>query len=202
MGVSDAIDKAENLAQTLDRHIDGLEINAGLRHRMAGGCLDMALEHHKAMVLLIFRQLYGSAFSIMRLQFEAYIRGVWLHQCATESDLARFTKGKCKCTFKQLITAIERLDGFNEGILSKTQMKSWTAMNSFTHTGYLQVVRRNREATLEPNYDDDEIIEAVGFANAITLLAALEIANMAGAVELSNELLDLARAIITPTSKE
>tara|TARA_R110002073_G_scaffold21168_1_gene75004 strand:- start:132 stop:710 length:579 start_codon:yes stop_codon:yes gene_type:complete len=189
---------AEHLAQTLDNHIDGLEIGSALRYRIAGGCLDMALEHHKAVVLLVARQLRGSAFSIMRLQFEAYVRGVWLHQCATDTELAAFTNEKLDHSFAALVSAIEGLDGFSDGALSKARRNSWAAMCSFIHTGFLQVVRRNRETTVEPDYNDDEVIEALGFANAIALLAALEIAHIAGAERLSVELLDLARNIATP----
>jgi hypothetical protein len=198
VSLSDAIDQAERLAQTLDRHIDGLEIGSALRYRLAGSCLDVALEHHKAVVLLIARHLPGSAFSIMRLQFEAYIRGVWLHQCATETELTAFTKDRLDRSFAALVTAVEGLEGFSEGILTKARQRAWAAMCSFTHTGYLQVVRRNKQTTLEPDYGDDELIEALGFANAIALMAALEIAHMAGKEDLSRDLLDVAGGIATP----
>ena len=48
VSLSDAIDRVEHLAQTLDRHIDGVAIGAALRYRSAGGCLDVTLGHHKA----------------------------------------------------------------------------------------------------------------------------------------------------------
>lgn len=198
VSLSDAIDRAVHLAQTLDRHIDGVEINSALRYRLAGGCLDMALEHHKAVLLLIARHLQGSAVSILRLQFEAYVRGVWLHQCATETELTAFTQDRLAQNFPALVAAVEGLEGFSDGILTKARQSSWQAMCSFTHTGYLQVVRRNRETTLEPDYRDDELIEALGFANAIALMAVIEIAHMAGAERLSCELLDLAGTIATP----
>ena len=57
--------------------------------RLAEGCLDVALEHHRAIVLLISHALYGSAFALIRLLFEAYMmRGLWLHRCASEAALA------------------------------------------------------------------------------------------------------------------
>ncbi|MFQ5799877.1 MAG: hypothetical protein ACE5H0_14460 [Bacteroidota bacterium] len=68
------IQQAEQLIQWLDRRIDGVEVKSVFRHRLAGGCLDVALEHHKAIVLLVAHSLYGSAFSLVRLMFEAYVR--------------------------------------------------------------------------------------------------------------------------------
>lgn len=197
MSLSEAIKQAEQLAQALDRRIDGLEVSSALRFRLAGGCLDVALEHHKAVVLLIARSLHGSALSIMRLMFEAYVRGVWLHQCATETELRDFAEDRLNRGFTALVLAVETLEGFSAGVLMAAKRRSWDAMCSFTHTGFLQVVRRNKEATLEPSYEDDELIEALGFANAIALMAALEVSHMAGTHELSHDLLDMAMAIAT-----
>ena len=80
MNIQEEINKSEELIQWLDRQIDGLDISSDERTRLAAGCLDMALEHQKAIVLLVAKSLCGSAFSIARLIFEAYVRGVWLHR--------------------------------------------------------------------------------------------------------------------------
>jgi len=193
VSLSAAMKQAERLAQELDRRIDGLEVSSDLRFRLAGGCLDVALEHHKAVVLLIARSLHGSAIAMLRPLFEAYVRGVWLHRCATERELADFAQDRLAHPFSKLVTAVETVEGFGAGILTAARRGSWDALCSFTHTGFLQVVRRNKEATLEPDYD--ELIQALGFANAIALLAALEIAHTAGTDDLSRDLLDMAKAV-------
>ena len=161
----------------------------------------MALEHHKAAILLIARKLTGTAFSIMRIQFEAYIRGVWLHQCATETELSAFTDDRLNYSFAELVTAVEELEGFSDGILMKAKTSSWKAMCSFTHTGYLQAIRRNKAATLEPDYEDEELVTVLGFTNAIAILAGLEITHMANATDISNELLNLAQSVAVPEPK-
>ena len=63
-------------------------------------------------------------------------------------------------------------------------------MNSYTHSGFYQSVRRNKDETIEPNYDENEILEVLGFSDAIGMLAALQIALMAGNEEFAKELLD------------
>jgi hypothetical protein len=63
-------------------------------------------------------------------------------------------------------------------------------MNSYTHSGFFQSVRRNKDETIEPNYDEDEIMELLGFSNAIGMLTALQIALMAGDEVFAKDLLE------------
>ena len=56
--------------------------------------------------------------------------------------------------------------------------------------GFFQSVRRLKEETIEANYDEVEVIEILGFSDAIGMLTALQIALMAGNVELANDLLE------------
>ncbi len=195
MGLSASISEAEELVQWLDSRIDGIEIPSELRSRFAGGCLDVALEHQKAIVLLVAGKLYGSAFSLVRLMFEAYVRGVWLHQCASENEIKKFESDSLGRSFDSLLGDIEKLESFSAGILSTLKKKSWSAMNSFTHTGFSQVVRRNKEGTIEPNYHEGELLEIVNFASGFGIMSAVEIAHLASNEVLANALLVKAKEI-------
>ena len=46
--------------------------------------LSVAQDHHCAIVLLLQEGLCASAFALLRLEFEAYLRGAWLAHCASE----------------------------------------------------------------------------------------------------------------------
>lgn len=181
---------SERLIQWLDGKLDGVPIPSNLRCRLAGGSLDTALEHHKAIVMLVAHQLYGSAFALVRLVFEAYVRGVWLHQCASQTEIEQFEKKKFEKKFFELLVDIEKLDAFKSGILSAAKKKSWDVMNGFTHTGFNQIIRRNTADSIAPNYDDFEILEALNFANAIGLMSAVEIAHIGSNDPLANEVLE------------
>lgn len=74
------------------------------------------MEHQKAIVLLMARSFYGSAFALVRILFEAYVRGVWLHQCASEAQLYDFERDKLGLGFQTLLDQIEQLDGFRSGV--------------------------------------------------------------------------------------
>ena len=83
-----------NLVVWLDEKIDGIKIPSDFRSRVAGGCLDLTMEYQNAIVLLVSRRIYGAAAALMRPIAESYVRGVWLHKCATDADLKRFSKDK------------------------------------------------------------------------------------------------------------
>lgn len=188
--VNELIQKSESLIRWVDERIDGLSIPSDDRHRLAGACFDIAHEHQKAIVLLVANRLYGSAFALVRLIFEAYIRGLWLLRCAILTELERFKLDTLNKEFGQLITEIENLDGYDVGILSRLKKASWGAMNSFTHSGFFQVVRRITEDSIESNYEEGEILDALNVANSFGLLSAIEMALMAKNEALANEILE------------
>ena len=68
-------------------------------------------------------------------------------------------------------------------------------MNSYTHSGYLQSVRRNKGETIEPNYTPEEIIEVLNIANALGMLSALQVALLAEKQELANGLLEKSKTL-------
>ena len=189
------INKAETLIQWIDKQIDGLQINSDDKTRVAAACLDMALEHQKAIVLLIANKLYGSAFALARIIFEAYVRGVWLNKCATDAEIEEYKNDKLNKSFASLIQDIEACEGFDEGVLSAAKKANWIAMNSYTHSGFLQTVRRNTEEAIEANYTEEEITEVLNMANALGLLSALHIAIMADDNVLANAILEKSKQI-------
>jgi hypothetical protein len=188
MRIEKEIGESEQLIQWLDSKIDGLDIPSNDRLRLAAGCLAAALEHQKSIVLLTANSLHGSAAALVRLLFEAYVRGVWLSYSASEQEVEQFKVDKLKKTFGQLIADLEKHEAFNVGTLSHVKETSWKAMNSFTHSGLYQAVRQNTSDEITSNYTDEELQDALETANSFGILTAIAIADMAG-----DE--DLARAV-------
>jgi Family of unknown function (DUF6988) len=196
MSISLSIQRSESLIQRLDKALDGIDLEASDHVRVACACLDLAMEHQKAIVLLVARGLFGSAFALTRIIFESYVRGVWLHRCAKAPELQRFKRGDVD-HFKELLRRVEAEEAFKDGVLSAAKQKSWKAMNDFTHSGYLHATRRNMEATIEPNYSEAEILEVLGFANAIGILSAIEAAEVARNDTLANDILEKAKTFLS-----
>jgi len=190
MNIEEEINNSGQLIQWLDKKIDGLEIKSDDRYRLAAGCLDIALEHHKAITLLSANKLYGSAAALVRLIFESYVRGVWLFYCASKDELNQFKSDELDKKFYQLISDVEKHEAFNVGTLSHVKEKSWAIMNSLTHSGFYQVVRRNKEGEISPNYTDEEILDALETTNSFAILTSIAIADMAGNERLVKEVFE------------
>jgi hypothetical protein len=191
MQIEQLLRDSEALIQWLDEQLNGLEFKSEVRSQLAVSCLNLALEHQKAIVVLIAQSLHGSAFGLVRPIFESYVRGVWLHHCASDADLELFQED----TFDQknkigmLIEDLEKLPGFDRGVLSRLKTNAWSAMCSYTHSGYLATRRRLTEDAITSNYTEDQIIEVLRFANALGMMAAIELAQMAGNPVLAQTLL-------------
>ena len=69
MGIPEAVAKSEDLIRWIDQNVKDLPYKPDLRSQLGLGCLDVALEHHKAVVLLVSKPIYASAFALVRLLF-------------------------------------------------------------------------------------------------------------------------------------
>lgn len=130
--------------------------------------------------------MYGSAFSLVRVEFEAYVRGEWLIHCATDAQVESFIKGSEPPKLGLLISAIESALDFSEGNLVALKKAHWSAMCEYTHTGGLHIQRWQSELAVEPSYAEDEVHEILKFAEifgAIAAVALLGLANDAEGVE-------------------
>lgn len=94
MLTNNEISQAASYVDELRLFVHGLEIPANNRVRAAASCFAIAQEHHHAIVQLIELKLLAAAFSLVRVEFEAFVRGEWLSQCASESTIEAFIRGK------------------------------------------------------------------------------------------------------------
>jgi len=133
--------------------------------------MDLVFEHHRAVGLLVANGLVGSAFALIRVVFESYIRGLWIDLCANEAQLKKFENDKLDVSFGKMIGAVEKTDGFDSQVLSQVKSCWWSPMNSYTHSGFVAVSRRINRDEISAVYDDSEILEALNFVDTISQLA-------------------------------
>ena len=189
--------KLLDLVHWIDQHIAGLVLPCDERSQLAIGCLDVALEHQAAIALLYYSELYGSMHAMLRVLSDAVVRGVWLHQCATEADLARFKNGHIP-PFGELVRQYEEKLGTPDGVLSGFKMSAWASLCDFTHTGFLQVIRRHSPGRLGANYPDRELAAVLGAAGALGLLAACTLVAIARRDDLGPSLAEKVTAFVRP----
>jgi|SoiMetStandDraft_2_1073263.scaffolds.fasta_scaffold60880_1 uncharacterized protein DUF6988 len=188
--------ESESLINWLDDHIGDLEIKAEDRFVLAANCLEIAREHHKSIILLVSYAFYGSALALIRSMFEAYVRGVWMHRCATDKDFELFKKNRLKKKIPKIVSDIEKANKFETKIFSNIIAKSGDVMNSYTHSEYSQIIRRNTATTIEPSYDEGDVLETINFSNAIGILSALQTAILSGHEQLPMTIFNKAKVFM------
>lgn len=171
------LESQKEVSKWVDEHLSIPFNFACGKDKWAFSCFDIVIEHHSSIVALCDLKLYGSALALLRVQYEAFIRGLWLRYVATENDLSRFKRDKVKPNFYELIEAIETTKGIKSGILSHIQNKQWGIFNSFTHTGVEALLRRMGEKTTGyDNYKSEDITNGLRFSGLILLFCASEVA--------------------------
>ncbi len=133
------------------------------------GLIDQALEHHAAIILLLRSELAGSAFALARSVIEILVNGVWLTACATDEEVMKFIqKDKIELTFGERAEAIDETLGLE--YFAEFKKQSWKTLNSYTHTGMLQIGRRFTGDRLAPSYTDAEKFEVLRAITSSVLL--------------------------------
>lgn len=178
--VAAILQSAQQLVIWLAERQDGLVIKTDNATRVPGVLLDLCLEHHVGIVQLVTSRINGSAFALIRSQFESLVRGLWLHLCATADELHEFVeKDQLRLNFGEMLNVIEQHADFGDKVLSQYKIEGWKAMNGYTHGGMHQIARRVKAASIEPNYQPEEVIEVLKASGLFALLALLQIGRLA-----------------------
>lgn len=197
MSLAQNIAESKELLQWIDAKLYGLEyeIDEGERSKVAMGCFHVALEHCRAILLLVEHKLYTSADALRRLILEALIRGEWFFRCATDKDLKKFEESKDSRNKKdgldlslwKLVRAIEETLGDRDGIRSEIINDQLQMMHDFVHTGYHQLEKQFSGNDIESTYTEDEVKELLTFIYNFALISTGLMAEVADNTKLRDE---------------
>ena len=162
--------------------------------QLAHPCFDLAVEHYASICLLGESGLYGSMYSLLRVEFEALAKGLWLRHVASIADILKYEKEDLNIGFGTFLKLIENQLGIPTSILSQLKKRQWEIFSSFTHTGYQALVRRVNDTHTGPvNYNEAETVSALRHAGLFAILAAVELASMTGNQEKIESAMTIAR---------
>jgi hypothetical protein len=123
------------------------------------GFISILVEHQEAFLLLVMREMFGSAFALGRPIVEGMYRALWLNVCATDAELKRFNeKDEIDLTLAQMADAIDPAHNTGD-FFQDFKKRAWKALNSYTHTGMLQIGRRFTGHEVVNSYSEGEIYE-------------------------------------------
>jgi len=147
----------------------------------------LALEHFSAVIVLEKAGLSASAHALLRPIHEAYIRGRWLHLCATDEELSKAVANEKFPVISKMVTQIEQFTRLNETI-EKTEEplnrfttyheSAWKIMNSYTHGGQKQILNRITQTDVQSNFKDEQIIAGLNTAVGLALLTSTAISRL------------------------
>jgi hypothetical protein len=150
--------RSDELHEKLLSLLDEATFDGSSRGEAALGMCFVAMEHGTALRALMGLGLPTSAVGLMRLQFEALTRAMWLIYVASDQAIARLLAPltlESEQAAKNLSSASEMIDQLGKRIghgvpvaahqmLVQFKDVSWHAMNSFVHGG-IHPLRRSSE---------------------------------------------------------
>ena len=156
----------------------------GKRFAVAMDACDVAFEHASAVRSLVGTGMPISATALLRVQFEALTRAMWLLYAATDSDIENLSSPLAEETAKaanklpmaaEMLKALEK-HGPPAAVRPLTQFRVMSAspMNSFIHSG-VHSLTRQREGFPAPLLD--QIIRS---SNGFNTMCAMLVAVLTG----------------------
>lgn len=137
----------------------------------------LTLDHQEAVTLLVRNELVGSALALVRPVFEIFWRASWLNLCATDDQAERIRRDDIKFpNATEMVAALDK--AYATGTFFKeVHASTWATLNSYTHSGILQLSTRFTDLELRPNYPEEDIFKAVNstiVTSALTTVMVLK----------------------------
>lgn len=150
--------RSDALHERLNELLDESAFDGSARGEAALGMCLVAMEHGTALRALMALGLPASAVSLMRLQFEALTRSMWLIYAASDAAIEKLSAPltlEAEQAAKNLPSAKEMIEQIGKrvgqgvpaaahGMLTQFKDVSWNAMNSFVHGG-IHPLRRSAD---------------------------------------------------------
>ncbi|MGV2870594.1 DUF6988 family protein [Colwellia sp. E150_009] len=155
--------------------------------------LQHSLDIGDAIIILVESNLPGPSLSLCRPLLESYVRGVWLLEVATESEIQKFIGGKCP-NFPTLVSAIESSGDPAGKWIKETVDLNLKSFHDLTHGGIEQVARRFSEDAIEPTYPDDEVSNVLALASDIQMAVSARLLELANDTKALMDLVELQRS--------
>lgn len=158
----------------------------------------LSLEHGESLRVLMEAQLGSSAAAMLRCQFEAFVRAVWLTSCASEEQVelllspptAEDQEKRALPILPIMLPALEKDPQLVNLVPQLKELKeyAWAALNSFVHAG-VHALSRSREG-----FPLELAVSTVLCSNNLMMLAGQHMAILTGRKGLQKEVIQLTDA--------
>ncbi|WP_322548046.1 DUF6988 family protein [Stenotrophomonas geniculata] len=152
----------------------------------------LSLEHADALRTLLQAGMAASAMALMRCQYEAFTRSVWILHCAADEQVELLCLPPEAGTSEQMLPMLSKmLEAFAKVAeldnllphLIELKVHAWAPLNSFVHAG-VHAMRRSRDGVPMPL-----AINVIRMSNNLSMMAGQHLAILTGVPELQKKVL-------------
>lgn len=169
--------RAQSLVVWLQEKLYGRSFDRKPQTYIAATYLAITLETHQPIAVLLRENLRGSAIALVRVEFESFVRGLWVLECCDDQKAIDVYDGKFHISIDMMIKQIETKPAYAHKMLSRFKKATWPMMSQFAHTGRQQLLRWTSDDEVSPLHTDEEMLRV---SNSGALFACLAAMYMAG----------------------
>ncbi len=133
------------------------------REMLFRGFFNTFRTHYISINILLEKKLYSSAFALIRVMFDAMVRGLYMFNTYSNERIES-VYADSNWNFDKTTTMCKKLDEiFGNNFFDELRSGAYGGMCDYTHTGSTQIARNfNQEAGIvEKNFDDSLIIDTL-----------------------------------------
>lgn len=158
----------------IDSELNNFKISTNEQKvKISATLLVISIDHAHGIINLLENRIFSSAFALLRIQFETYLRGMWFAHCANQKQINYFLK-KDKIIdsqgqylhFQNMVEDVENVCKLSK-ILSGFSRFNWNDLNSFTHGGVLQAVNNFNGKSIVSNYTEIQLKRLMYLTNML-----------------------------------
>jgi hypothetical protein len=166
------IDWASDLSQWLRSNLTErfFITEDGIRRRAAMAFCNITLDHREALIALAGLDARSSLNTLARSMLDAVVRAIWCRAIARPEVVRRLIDGDHHVTVKGMLADLKKAGmPYTEGLQGVYSM-----LSDYAHGEARQLSRWIASAAIEPTHRDSEVIECLGLANHLGMMAAVE----------------------------
>ena len=179
------LDEAQAEANQIARLLQGINLCADFRSRVALACFAIAQQHHAAILILLTNTppLHATAFALLRPLMEATLRGEWISHCATDEQVKSFASGhKKQLDMSSLIKALEKKLG-DLNVHENLYQNTWPVLSAYTHTYEDQVLHWLAGNDVSSDYSPEQVQWLISTASPVLKLCAASVRRLSSKVD-------------------
>lgn len=167
------LEQSKKLAKWLRTTGSSASTCRGLRAILAANSIQLAMDHHAAIVSLAESGHRASVLSLIRSIYEAYIGSAWSLYVATDEQLVYMSKGKTARVLDKMVFDLDKRGFFDRQILRDMKPLA-NRMDGFLNGGFEHAKYPVSSADTAARYPDGLITEALQMADLFAVMACME----------------------------